>query len=59
MIRQKKTANTEKKDKESQRNGELLSLILEKSEIFADLTPVFSMNKTLLFCFTNEVTSLC
>ena len=33
MIRQKKTANTEKKGKESQRNGELLSLILEKSRI--------------------------
>ena len=36
-----------------------LSLILEISEIFADLMPVFSIYKTLLFCFINEVTSLC
>ena len=33
--------------------------ILERSENFADLTPVFSINKILLFCLANEVISLC
>ena len=33
MIRQKKIANTQKIGQESRRNGELLSLILEKSRI--------------------------